>query len=169
MQKKEQKQKASVAVLWTLFQKISREKNRKWILRCMHEEGFPKILIQEYEIVSHIMGYRRCKSIWIPFVGEKLTCRMEPENALDTDAVAAMKNGSVVAHMMMTEKGKSTKTIFFLCPDKLNSCTAAVTGKAGQLTKRTGWECEFSASWCLAEAKILLKNYRKSFDTCMCM
>ena len=63
---------------------------------------------------------------------------MEPQNALDTDAVAAMKSGSVVAHMMMTEKGKSAKTICFLCPEKLNSCTAAVTGKAGQLTKRTG-------------------------------
>ena len=38
----------------------------------LHEEELPIILIQEYEIVSHIMGYHEDKNICIPFAGEKL-------------------------------------------------------------------------------------------------
>ena len=96
----------------------------------LREEELPIILIQEYEIVSHIMGYHEYKSIWIPFVGEKLTYRTEPENALGKYAVAVIKNGSVVGHLMKGESDKFAKTIFyFLRLDELNSCTAVVTGK----------------------------------------
>ena len=64
----------------------------------LHEEELPIILIQEYEIVSHIMGYHEDKNIWIPVAAEKLKCRMEPGNALEKYAVAVIRNGSVDGH-----------------------------------------------------------------------
>ena len=73
--------------------------NKKWKMdSSLHEEELPIILIQEYEIVSHIMGYHEDKNIWIPFAAEKLKCRMEPGNALEKYAVAVIRNGSVDGH-----------------------------------------------------------------------
>ena len=71
-----------------------------------HEEKLPIILIQEYKRVSYIMGYHEYKCFLIPLVDEKLTCRKKAENALDKYAVAVIKNGSVVDHLMKRESGK---------------------------------------------------------------
>ena len=104
------------------------------------EGELPIIVIQEYEIVSHIMGYQYQRN-WIPFVGEKLTCRMEPENVMDKYAVAVINNDTVVGHLMKGESGKFAKTIFyFLRSDELNSCTAVVTGRAVNIKDGKGMQ-----------------------------
>ena len=64
------------------------------------EGELPIILIQEYEIVSHIVGYHEYQRNWIPFVGEKLTCRVEPENVMDKYPVAIINKDTVVGHLM---------------------------------------------------------------------
>ena len=74
---------------------------------ALHEE--------EYEISSHIMRYYKyldSRSIWIPLVGEKLTSRMEPENALHKSAIALMEISSVIRHLMKGETSKLGEAIF---------------------------------------------------------
>ena len=78
----------------------------------MHEKELSIILIQEHKIVSHVLGYHKYKSIWIPFVNEKLICRMEPGNALDKYAVAMIKNGSMVSNLMKVESEKFANIFF---------------------------------------------------------
>ena len=94
---------------------IEKSKMDSWL----QEEELPIILIQEYEIVSHIMGYHKYKSIWIPFVREKLTRQKEPENAFDKYAVAMIKNGSVVGNLMKVESEKFAKK-FFISSSRTN-------------------------------------------------
>ena len=94
-----------------------REKSK--IDSWLQEEELPIILIQEYEIVSHIMGYHKYKSIWIPFVREKLTRQKEPENTFDKYAVAMIKNGSVVGNLMKVESEKFAKK-FFISSSRTN-------------------------------------------------
>ena len=77
------------------------------------EGELPIILIQEYEIVSHIVGYHEYQRNWIPFVGEKFTCRMEPENAMDKYAVAVINNDSGWSSDEGGKSGKFSKTIFY--------------------------------------------------------
>ena len=70
------------AVLNNISEDSPKEKSK--MDSSLLEGELPIILIQEYEIASHIiMGYHEYQRNWIPFVGEELTCRMEPENVMD--------------------------------------------------------------------------------------
>lgn len=105
------------------------------------------------------MGYHECKSIWIPF-DEKLACQMEPKNALNKYAVALIKNGSVIGHLMKGESDKFAKTIFyFLRSEDLNSCTAAVTGKA--VNKEYGIGMQIPSNLIFSGRKNVIERLRK--------
>ena len=52
-----------------------------------------------YEINSFIRGYHAYMDKWEYEVGEVLPLRREPENEVDDDAVAIMKDGEVVGHV----------------------------------------------------------------------
>ena len=105
---------------------------------------------------------------WVPFVGEKLTCRMEPENVMVKYAVAVINNDTVVGHLMKGESGKFAKTIsYFLRLVELNSCTGVVTGravnkKAGRL--REGYTNSMQSD--IKREQVSLKNFRNLFNTC---
>ena len=50
----------------------------------------PIVIVQEYEVSSFVMGYHDYRKTWVPFVGEDLQCRMEPDNVVDKYAVAVI-------------------------------------------------------------------------------
>ena len=56
------------------------------------------------------MGYHE---YWVPFVGETLQCQMEPENIVDNYAVAIIKKGKIVGHLMNGKSGKFVKTVCY--------------------------------------------------------
>ena len=120
----------------------------------------PIVLIQEDEVVSHIIGYHEYTSIWIHFGGEKLTCQMEPGNALDKYTVAVIKNSSVVGHLTKGRSGKFAKTIFyFLYLDELNSYIAVVTGKAGN--KKDGMRMQILCKLIFSGKKNIIEKLQK--------
>ena len=140
-----------VAVLDNILDDSPKEKS-------MLEGELPIILIQEYEIVSHIMGYHEYQRNWIPFVGEELTCRMEPVNVMEKYAVAVINNDAVVGHLMKEwGSSKFAKTIFyFLRSDDLNSCTAVVTGRA--VNKKDGKGIQIPCKLTLSGSKIFIEK-----------
>ena len=91
----------------------------------------PILIVQEYEESSFVMGYHDYRKTWVPFVGEVLQCRMEPDNVVDKYAVAVIYKDRVVRHLMKGKGGKFAKTLFFfLRTDTFNSATVEITGKA---------------------------------------
>ena len=124
------------------------------------EGELPIILIQEYEIVFHILGYHEYQRNWIHFVGEKLTRRMVPENVMDKYTVAVINNDTEVGHLMKGEGGKFAKTIFyFLRSDELNSCTSVVTGRA--VNKKDGKGIQIPCKLTLSGSKIFIEKVQK--------
>jgi len=52
------------------------------------------------EVRSHIRGYHACEEIWTPVIGELLLLRWEPSNCKDNRAVAVVRDGDVVGHLL---------------------------------------------------------------------
>ena len=126
----------------------------------LHEEELPIALIKEYEILCQIMEYHEHKSIWIPFIGKKLTCRMEPKKTFEKYAVAVIKNGSVIGHLMKRERGKFAKTIFlFLHLDELKLCTAVVTSKT--VNKNDGLGMQIPCKLIFTKSKNFIEKLQK--------
>ena len=88
-----------------------------------------------------MMGYHDYRKTWIPFVGEDLQCRMEPDNVVDKYTVAVINKDRVVGHPMKGKTGKLTKTVFFfLRTDTINSARVEITGKAVNKGKGKGMQ-----------------------------
>ena len=108
----------------------------------------PIFIVQEYEVSSFAMGYHEYRKTWAPFLGEILQCRMEPHNAVDRYAVAAMNKDRVVGHLMKGKSGKFAKTVFFfLRTDEINSATVKITRKAVNKGKGMGMEVPCSITF----------------------
>ena len=78
-----------------------------------------------YEINSFIRGYHAYMDKWEYEVGEVLPLRREPENEVDDDAVAIMKDGEVVGHVLFN----LTRPISQFLQGDVNVGFAEVTGE----------------------------------------
>lgn len=77
---------------------------------------------------------------------------MEPKKTFEKYAVAVIKNGSVIGHLMKRERGKFAKTIFlFLHLDELKLCTAVVTSKT--VNKNDGWGMQIPCKLIFTKSK----------------
>ena len=48
---------------------------------------------------SYVRGFNMYQEIWTPVIGECLECRHEPRNVEDKNAIAVIKDGTVVGHV----------------------------------------------------------------------
>ena len=53
----------------------------------------------EYEKTLCVRGYHAYKQIWNATMGEKLVCVIDPNNSLDSYAVAVEKDGTIIGHL----------------------------------------------------------------------
>ena len=107
-------------------------------------------LIKEFEVQSYIKGYHVYKNEWIPFKGEVLETRKEPENSVDKYAVAVMKDCRIVGHLSKGKSGRFAKTIFyFLRSNELNSSKIIIIGKRVDLGDEDGLQvpCIIKMFW----------------------
>ena len=103
------------------------------------EDELPIILLKEYVVFSHVKGYHEYMKIWLPFIGEFLQTRLEPENEFDKYAVAVIKDGVVVGHLTKGKTGRFAKTIsFFLRASEDNVCKVEITGRRVNLGDKQG-------------------------------
>ena len=51
------------------------------------------------EFDSYIRGYHAYQDIWTPVVGESLLLRREPDNSVDSSAVAVLREDQTVGHV----------------------------------------------------------------------
>ena len=65
------------------------------------------------KVVSHIMGYYKYKSIWIPFVFRNINTPNGTRKRFGQMRWRVLKNGSVVVHWVKWDSGKVAKTFFF--------------------------------------------------------
>lgn len=55
--------------------------------------------LEVFEIHSYIRGYHAYIGIWAPTIGEVLLVKPEPTNEKDSNAVAVLKEDSIVGHV----------------------------------------------------------------------
>ena len=123
----------------------------------------PIIIDQEYEVSSFVMGYHyHCKT-WVPFVGEDLQCRMEPDNVVDKYAVAVINKDRVAGHLMKGKSGNLAKTVFlFLRTDTINSARVEITGKA--VNKGIGMGMQVPCKFIVTGSKPVLDKLKDMFQ-----
>ena len=98
--------------------------------KIMDQNKIRVIVTRNFEMVSYVKGYRVCKTLWNPLIGEFLSCEREPDNPVDKYGVCVKKENKIVGYLPLGKSGKLAKTIFyFLRADKLSSCKIVVTGK----------------------------------------
>ena len=51
--------------------------------------------------------------VWTPTTGEKLLCKMEPNNIKDNYAACVQKYGVIVEHLMLGKTGRFAKITFY--------------------------------------------------------
>ena len=76
------------------------------------------MIVQEHEESSNVMGYHEYRKTGVPIVEQTLQCQIELKNTVDKYAVAVIKKGKVVMHLMNAKSGKFAQTIFFLRAEK---------------------------------------------------
>ena len=54
---------------------------------------------RKYTFKSYVRGLPVYQEIWTPVIGECLECRHEPRNVEDKNAIAVIKDGTVVGHV----------------------------------------------------------------------
>ena len=67
-------------------------------------------LVEVLEIHSYIRGYHAYIGLWNPTVGEVLLVKPEPTNEKDANAVAVLKEDSIVGHV---PRNLSPKLFYF--------------------------------------------------------
>ena len=97
------------------------------------EEELPIMLLEEYELNSHIKGYHAYIMKWNPTLGEFLKARVESENEFDKFVVAVEKCDVVVGHLSKRKTGRFAKTVScFLRGSNENSYKVEVTGEKSE-------------------------------------
>ena len=90
----------------------------------------PILLLEEYAVNSHVMGYHDYINLWNPQIGRIYETRTEPENAKDRSAVTVLDNQRVVGHLMKGPTGRFAKTVFyFLRAENDNKCLVNVLAR----------------------------------------
>ena len=93
------------------------------------------------------------KTMWVAAVGEELVCEREPTNASDRYAVAALKSGVIIGHLLR----KVTKTrSLFLRRGGCISCTVSGGRRLSSDLPEGGLEMP---------CKLLFKGKAKEMDT----
>ena len=70
----------------------------------------PIVLLSVWKLESYVRGHNVYKDVWTPTIGEKLLCKMEPDNIKDKYAVCVQKDGVIVGHLML---GKTSMQCVF--------------------------------------------------------
>ena len=78
----------------------------------------------EAEVSSYVRGYHAYQDAWTPFIGEVLQLKREPDNCADKCAVAVVKNGTVVGHVLYN----LAPTISYFLRREFNKATVEITG-----------------------------------------
>ena len=87
------------------------------------EHSIPIIIISDMTVKSFVKGYHAYKDLWKPFINEKWTTVMEPDNAVDKYAVCIKKNNVIVGHLPLVKDGRVAKMMFyFLRADRYAEC-----------------------------------------------
>ena len=60
------------------------------------------------EFDSYIRGYHAYQDIWNPVVGESLLLKREPDNSVDSSAVAVWREDEIVAQTWIMTIGRTT-------------------------------------------------------------
>ena len=81
--------------------------------------------LQVLEINSYIRGYHAYADVWVPAVGETLLVKPEPTNAKDNNAVAVLKDTTIVGHVL---QNFSPRLFQFLRRD-FNKAFAVIQGE----------------------------------------
>ena len=99
------------------------------------------LIVHQLEVSSFLTGYHVFRNSQIPFVGEVLSCRIEPSNIVDKYAVAVSNKDEVVGHLKKVTSGKFAKTVFFfLKTDTINTASMEITGKV--IIEGKEWDCK---------------------------
>ena len=68
-------------------------------IRIMASQAVSGSGIEVFEIHSFIRGYHAYTALWTPTIGEVLLVKPEPTNEKDSNAVAVLKDDSIVGHV----------------------------------------------------------------------
>ena len=94
------------------------------------EEDLSILLVQEYDLKTHIKGYHGYMTKWTPKNGEILKARPKPEKEYDKYAVVVERCGDVVGHHSKGRFSCFAKAVLcFPRASNENCCRAEVTGK----------------------------------------
>ena len=98
---------------------------------------------EKYTFKSYVRGFHVYQEIWTPLIGECLECRHEPRNAEDKTAIAVIKDGTVVGHVL--RRFSLWMKMFLGLPKSDISCK--ITGNRVNRGAGNGLEipCEYSA------------------------
>ena len=77
------------------------------------EHSVPIIITSDTIVKSFVKNYHAYKDLWKPFINERLTTAMEPDNFLDKYAVCVKKNNVIVGHLLLGKDGRFAKMIFY--------------------------------------------------------
>jgi hypothetical protein len=91
------------------------------------------------EVFDNIRGYHAYIGLWTPTIGEVLLVKPEPTNEKDSNAVAVLKEDSIVGHV---PQNLSLRLFHFLRRD-VNKAFAEVTG---QKVNRPFWGVQWNLS-----------------------
>ena len=97
------------------------------------------------EIESYVRGHHVYQDDWTPFHREVLQLKREPDNSVDKNAVAVVKNdGSVVGHVPYNLAPTFSN---FLKRD-FNKATVEITGN--KVNRGAGYGLELPCKYCLS-------------------
>lgn len=97
--------------------------------------------LEVFEIHSYIRGYHAYIGLWTPTIGEVLLVKPEPTNEKDSNAVAVLKEDSIVGHV---PRNLSLRLFHFLRRD-VNKAFAEVTGQ--KVNRGAGYGLEIPCTY----------------------
>ena len=104
----------------------------------------PIIITLDMIIKSFAKGYYAYKDLWKPFINEKLTTAMEPDNVVDKYAVCVKKNNVIVGYLPLGKDGRFAKMIFhFIRANRDAECKVIITGKEVNLGDGEGMQVPY--------------------------
>ena len=98
---------------------------------------------EKYTFKSYVRGFHVYQEIWTPVIGEFLECSHEPRNVEDKNAIAVIKDGTVVGHL--SRCFSLWMKMFLGLPKSKINCK--ITGNSVNRGAGNGLEipCEYSA------------------------
>ena len=97
--------------------------------------------LEVFDIHSYIRGYLAYIGLWTPTIGEVLLVKPEPTNEKDSNAVAVLKEDSIVGHV---PRNLSPRLFHFLRRD-VNNTFAEVTGQ--KVNRNAGYGLEIPCTY----------------------